>query len=64
MVNHYEIHVIFQDIEHQFQENVQIQKYLQSTKKHLLLNYINYLHPNIKDMTIFYSYHNFSYIYH
>ena len=67
MVNQYEICVIFEDIEHQPQENIlyyflhynflcsfhKVEKYHQSFQNYLLeafailLNHINYLHPNI-----------------
>ena len=75
MVNPYEVHVIFQDIEHQLQKDI-LHHFLhhnvlwnfinRSTQSYLLEafmklpNHINYLHPNIEDMTILYFYHNLS----
>ena len=66
MVNHFEIHVNFQDIEHQFflRNLHKTEKYFLSTQNYLLeaftalLNHINYLHPNIEYTTILYFYHN------
>ena len=85
MVNHYEVHVIFQDIEHQLEKNIlhhfprytffyEIFIKLKSIFDPLqviywklfatLTNHINYLHPNIEDMTILYFYHDISCICH
>ena len=71
MVKHYEVHVIFQNIEYQLRENILhnlhlIEKYLLSTENYLLETFatlpvhINYLHPSIKNTTILYFYRNLS----
>ena len=72
MVNHYEVHVIFQDIEHQLQGNI-LQNFrlifvfyeifikLRIIFDPLKIIYWKLLqHPNIEDMIILYLYHNLS----
>ena len=76
MVIHYEFHVIFQDIEHQLQENtihhflhcsffyetfIKLKSvFIQSEAFATLANHPDNLHPNIEGRTILYFYHSIS----
>ena len=65
--SNYEVHVVFQGIEHQLQENILLHNLLSIQNCLLegfvtLPNHINYLYSNIYDMMILDFYHNLSYI--